>query len=347
MVKVPVIQKYTNIEKLPPGFLPALAAFLGNLLVAFLKWVAFFGSGSSAMFSEAIHSVADVANQALLLLGVQRTKRKPNKEFAYGCGRERFFWALISACGVFFLGAGITVYRGISGFLHPQQVQHDPFAFVVLGIAFFVELGTLWLAHRELKRRHPDYTLREALEEGDPVTVAVFYEDTVAVIGVAVAATAIALSSITGSPYWDAGGALIIGFLLGGIALFLINKNRKYIIGRSMPEEIAEKVTDMLIADPMIESVHDFKSATLDVGVYRVKCEIELNGTALLRELNRKGLLQSEYETIKEGKYDDFLRFCADYADRIPRVIGERINKLEAKIQKALPEVRHIDIEIN
>src|SRR4051812_12294498 len=107
------------------GFIPTITALASNVLVTASKFLAASVSGSSVMFSEAVHSTADTVNQVLLLIGVQRSLKKADDHFEYGYGNERFFWALISACGVFFLGAGFTAYRGFLFLIHPQHIEFN------------------------------------------------------------------------------------------------------------------------------------------------------------------------------------------------------------------------------
>src|SRR3989344_3924715 len=118
------------------GFWPVAAAVVGNAAVMVGKFAAALASGSSSMFSEAVHSLADTLNQALLLVGLRRSLKKADESFEYGYGRERFFWALISACGIFFVGAGITAYKGITMLLDPHAIEFSPIIFVVLLFAF-------------------------------------------------------------------------------------------------------------------------------------------------------------------------------------------------------------------
>ncbi len=328
------------------GFVPALAALLGNLFIAILKWLGFFASGSSAMFAEGVHSIADVSNQALLLFGVVRARRAPTPEFEYGYGRERFFWALISACGIFFLGAGITLFHAWESIMHPMRSGLSSFSSGILIVAFVIELGTLVVALRALKSRFRTQTWSYALTHGDPVTVAVVYEDAVAVLGVLVALASMWLAEYTGEARWDGFGALIIGGLLAFIAIVLIRKNHQYLIGRSMPESMRRKIVKLLEKDPIIEKVIDFKSSTLGLDEYRVKCEVEINGSALFREIREREFVSDRFEEVAHDE-DAFVRFCVEYADRIPRVIGEHINRVEAIVQKAYPTVIHIDIELN
>lgn len=328
------------------GLLPVVTALIGNIAVAMIKFSAAFVSGSSAMFSEAVHSVADTLNQSLLLVGIRRSMKKPDAEFVYGYGYERFFWALISACGIFFIGAGVTMYNGISSLIEPNTLEYNPFIFVVLGASFFIESITFVIAWRELKRRYPGLSLSQRIQRGDPSTLAVFFEDGVALLGICIASVAIGLSLLTGSHIYDAVGSSVIGILLGGAAMFLILRNRSFLMGRSIPDEVEEDIIAMIEADPAIERVLDFKSTVLNVGIFRIKCEIEFNGNALLKEISESVPLKDAYEDVREN-YEEFKKFCVDYADRIPRLVGKRIDDIEKRIKTKHPSVRYIDIELN
>lgn len=328
------------------GFLPVFAALTGNVFIMIIKWIGFFATGSGALFSEAVHSVADVFNQILLMVGIQKSQRPSDEDFHYGYSNERFFWALISACSIFFLGAGITVYHGVMGFLHKESIHISSVAFLILAIAFVIEAGTFLIALRELRAKNKKRKWRETLAYGDPTTIAVLLEDAVAVFGVSIAFFSILMSKITGNAYWDSVGSIVIGVLLGAMAIILININRSFLMRKSIPEETEERVIEILENDPAIEKVLDFKSVVIDVGIYHVKCEVEINGSALMRKMYRENALKAEFEKI-DSEYNEFLRFCVDYADRVPRMIGTRIDEVEKRIKDEIPEVRHIDIEVN
>ncbi|NTV40769.1 MAG: cation diffusion facilitator family transporter [Candidatus Moranbacteria bacterium] len=328
------------------GILPVLAALAGNVFIMILKWIGFFATGSGALFSEAVHSVADVFNQFLLMVGIKKSQRVADGDFHYGYSNERFFWALISACSIFFLGAGVTVYHGVIGLFHKEVAHINLIAFVILAISFVVEAGTFLLALRELKKHNKKRNWQETFEYGDPTTIAVLLEDSVAVIGVGIAFFSILLSKLTGNYFWDSVGSIVIGVLLGVMAIVLININRGFLMRKSIPEETEEKVIEILENDPAIEKVLDFKSVVIDIGKYHIKCEVEINGSALMRNMYRGKALKNEFEEIN-GDYSEFLRFCVDYADRVPRMIGTRIDEVEKKIKDEVPEVRHIDIEVN
>ncbi|MEK7480417.1 MAG: cation transporter, partial [Patescibacteria group bacterium] len=152
------------------GLVSVTAAIFGNALVTLIKTSAALTSGSSVMFAEAVHSFADTLNQTLLFIGVRRSVKKPSKHFIYGYGHERFFWALLSACGIFFVGAGVTVYRGVLSLLHPEPVEINALIFLVLGASFIIESGTFLIAARELKRSYPDIPWSRRLAIADPTT---------------------------------------------------------------------------------------------------------------------------------------------------------------------------------
>jgi len=326
------------------GFWPVASALGGNLLVTIFKFVGFFLSGSGALFSEGIHSFADTANQAFLMIGIQRSSKKADAEFSYGYGHERFFWALISACGIFFLGAGVTIYKGITDLQHSVGVHISPIIFILLFVSFLIEGATFIIAFRAIKIK--DRSIAYSLRVGDPSSIAVLYEDGVAVLGIFIAFLSIALTYLTGKHYWDALGSILIGVLLAIVAIILIAKNREYLMEKSMPEEMRDRIIKILESEVAIEKVIDFKSSTLDFGKYRIKCEVEFHGPALIKSMYRDGDLKEEFEYI-DNDYDEFVRFCVDYLDRVPRLIGSKIDTIEKKIQKEFPEVIHVDIEIN
>jgi zinc transporter 9 len=328
------------------GLLPVIAAFFGNATVCVAKFAGFALTGSGAMFSEAVHSFADTANQSLLIIGVKKTKKQPNHLFPYGYGRERFIWALISACGIFFIGAGVTIYHGVEALINKPEIHFNAWNLYILLAAFIIESFTLWLAFKDVRRHFPNDTWGCIFKKADPTTLAVIYEDGLAVIGVALAGLSIILSQITGQIFWDAVGSIAIGTSLGIAAIVLIAKNRNYLITKCIPAEAEELVLEVLNSDPAIEKVLDFKSAVLDVDKYLIKCDIEFNASALMKEFNKHHFLENEYEDVKES-YENFLKFSVDYMDRVPRLVGQKIDDLEKKIRAKVPEAVFIDMEIN
>lgn len=322
------------------------AAVVGNAIIAVIKLLGFLSSGSGSLFSEAIHSFADTSNQALLMIGVKRSSKQATDAFSYGYKKERFLWALISACGIFFIWAGVTTYHGIITLMSPGEIHINQRTFIILGISLVIESITLGIAINEIKKSSTHRKRKLIMEHGDPITLAVVYEDTIAVVGVIIATTGLLASYITKNPLRDSITSIIIWILLWFMAIVLINKNRKLLIGKSIPSEIKDGIIEIMEQDEIIEKVLDFKSTMLDMDTYHIKCEIECNGTGLLKEINRNNFLKNEYKEVKES-YEDFLEFCIDYTRRVPRIIGTKIDTLEKKIKDKYPQVRHIDIEIN
>ena len=328
------------------GFLPTLAAFAGNLIVTVIKFVGFVVSGSSAMFSESIHSLADTANQSLLLIGVQKSTKKADIDYNYGYGRERFVWALISACGIFFVGCGVTVYHGINVLLHPEDMSFHVIVFYILILAFIVESITFIIALKDAWKNSQEKTFLDIIKNGDPAILAVLYEDGIAVLGVLIALLGIGLSYLTGNHIFDPLSSILIGLLLGIMAILLISKNRNYLLTKSIPEDIREQVLEILNNEPTIEKVLDFKSSVVDINKYLIKCEVEFNASALIEHLEKHGFLKREYPLAAKD-YNGFMKFCVEYMDRVPRMIGKEIDKIEKEIHTKIPQIIFIDIEIN
>jgi zinc transporter 9 len=321
-------------------------AIIGNSFIAILKIIGYLASGSASLFGEAIHSIADTLNQALLLFGVKRSVKKADTKFTYGYGSERFLWALISACGIFFLGAGVTIYHGIEALSHAHEIYVSPLMVGILLTALIVESFTLYKAYEELTRHTVGDTFKEKLANGDPVTVAVVYEDTAAVMGVVFALISLALASVSGSAIYDAVGSIAIGILLGVIALYLIAKNREFLLGKAIPPHISEEIFDLIAASPYIEKVVGFQSEVLDVGRYHVKCEVEFNGAALLSEIIEQDDLREEYDALKDD-FEEFKKFVVYQTNRIPRLIGRKIDEIEKQVHTKYPQVVSLDIELN
>lgn len=333
------------MNKHAQGFSSVLFALIGNTIITLIKFFGFFVSGSVVLFSEAIHSLADTMNQALLMVGIKKSGKAANEEFSYGYGQERFLWALISACGIFFLGAGVTVVSGINSLRHPEAVHITSLSFIILIFSFFIEGYTFFRAIKELRQNGKLNGSKHLLDDGDPMTIAVIYEDGVALLGVLVAFFSILLSKITGDVYWDAVGSIIIGLMLATIAIILINKNRSFLMNKSIPEPVKKKIIKLLQSDPAVEKVLNFQSTILDIGCYHIKCEIEFNGSALIKKMD-SGDLREEYENIN-GDYEEFKKFLVRQIDRIPRIIGQHIDDIEKKIKQEVPNIEHIDIEVN
>ncbi len=303
-------------------------AITANTLVCILKFMVAFAGGSAAMLAEAVHSLADTANQALLWVGIRRSEIGPSREFPFGRGQERFVWGLISACGIFFVGAGVTIYHGIIGLLHPEMPNIDLWTLSVLLFALVAE-GISFLVALKEKR------------QGDTANLAVLMEDGAAVFGVFLAGAAIALTKYTGKPFWDAVGSIIVGIMLAVIAIILIRENLLYLIEKASPEELQEEVRKEIEHLPLVEHIKDIRMIVLTPDSHHIRAEVELNGYLLVREMEDS--LREDFREIED--FGDFLQFCASFANRVTRTVGAKIDEMEEQLKKKMPYLKHVDIK--
>jgi len=317
-------------------------AIVGNALVMVAKFVAFLFTGSGAMLSETIHTLADLINQILLMVGIVRSTRDPDHIYEYGYQSERYVWALISAVGIFFLGCGVTVYHGIQSLLHPHELKELGWALGVLIFSFVLEGIVLWVAVRAARQQAKGRPLLHFLRyEADPAVVAVVLEDAAACLGVLIAFGAIVMSRVTGEPYWDAIGSLIIGVLLGAIAIWLIARNSSLLVGASIPEPIRQQVRKIIEADPAVEEIVDLKTRILDTETYRIKADIHFDGGVLADKLRPQ--LREAYDRIKT--FEEFEKFAHEFGDDVVELLAKEIDIIERRIREKVPQAKHLDLE--
>lgn len=321
-----------------------IAAIVGNSLVMLAKFTAFLFTRSGTMLSEAIHTLADLLNQILLLVGIVRSDRRPDSEFAYGYGSERYVWALISAVGIFFLGCGVTVYHGVDALIRQHEPDFDNIAWPmgVLIVSLVLEGYVLWVAVQSVRKQAGAKPFFQYLwHEADPAVVAVVLEDSAACLGCVMALVAIGLSKWTGHGYWDGIGSIAIGILLGAIAIWLIRRNSQLLIGASIPEHVRLQVLRILNQNPAVEEVVDMKTRVLDTETYRIKADVRFDGKALARQLEPQ--IEEAYGEVKS--LSDFKSYSAQLADDVVDLLADEIDAIEMRIAKDIPQARHMDIE--
>ncbi len=228
-----------------------------NTAIAGAKGFGWFVTGSPTLFAEMIHSFADVGNQVLLKVGEVRGRGAPDNVHPFGRGQEKFFWALVSAVSVFFIGCGINLYHGVHALLARQAVE--PFTLLILGLLVFALLLELWTFTVALKEIGGWPGLRE--NRTNTTVLAVLLEDAVALLGILLTLLVAGISWLHGPrPEFDAAVAIFVGVLLGAMALFLATLNRKLLIDASDPE--VDQQAQAWLAARGIHS--DVKSLVLD-----------------------------------------------------------------------------------
>jgi zinc transporter 9 len=314
-----------------------LAALAGNSFVTLIKVVGFLASGSGAMLSEAVHSGADTANQALLYLGLRRGTRGADDDHHYGYGSDRFIFGLLSASGIFFVGCGVTVYHGIHSMLHPRLPEIGLLTLGVLGLSLLIEGAVLAFAFRTLNSQRAGAPWGAFLRDGaDPATTAIVLEDGVAVTGVLLAAAGMLAAKWTGVAQLDALASILIGLLLGGVAVYLVVQNRKLLMGGAVPDAAEAKFVEVLRGWPSVLEVRDVKTRQITPEAYQFKAEI------VFRPEHFGALLEARHPKPRGGSE----AFTA-LADAMVGALSRDIDRLEAKVREAIPFARHIDIEVD
>jgi cation diffusion facilitator family transporter len=289
-------------------------ALAANFGIAVAKFVAAAWTGSSAMLSEAIHSLVDTGNQGLLLLGIKRSERPADAAHPFGYSKELYFWSYVVAILLFSLGAGVAIYEGVDKLIDPHPIT-DPFVnYVVLAVAFVLEAISATKATGEFNRRRGSAPTLMALRASkDPALFTVLLEDMAALLGLTIAAIGIAISDITGSPAADAYASILIGMLLGAVAAFMSIEIRSLIIGEAASPETRRDIHEAIVA--------------------------ELVPGRPLRAVN-------EIRTLHLGPTDILVVASVDFEDgETAASIEAATTRIEQAIRARHPEVRRIFIE--
>lgn len=323
-----------------------------NFLVFSLKFGVWLATSSHVMLAEVVHSVADFANQALLLYGLNSSKRAPDALHPYGYSKERFVWSLISAVGIFCLGSGATIVNGVQNLWTSQPPGNIMYAALVIGGSFIIEGASLAVAVHAVRKgaAAEGMTVRDYVWRGhDPTSVAVMTEDGAAVTGLVIAAASLVAVNLTGNPIYDPIGSIIVGNLLGVVAIFLIQRNRHALIGRAIDDHDMKRVLEFLKNDPVVDSVYDCKSEVIGPGFFRFKAEIDFNGVILVQNyLSRTGpeeWAKKFRSAANENDDAEMLKTMSLYGEEVVTALGSEVDRLEKEIQEIVPGIRHVDIE--
>jgi cation diffusion facilitator family transporter len=237
--------------------LPAvIAAIIGNLAIATVKFIAAAMTGSSAMISEGIHSVVDTGNGCLLLVGLKKSEKPANERHPFGYGKEVYFWSLIVAMSVFGIGGGLSIYEGVDHLLDPSPLEDPTINYIVLGLSFLFEAISFTIAYRQFRRHKGARGPISAIRHGkDPSMFTVVFEDTAALIGLAIAFVGIFLGHQFDNVYFDGAASVCIGLLLAAVALWLATETKGLLVGERADPALVKEVETIAAGDAAVVSV--------------------------------------------------------------------------------------------
>jgi len=285
-------------------------AMAANVAIAIVKFIAASVTGSSAMMSEGIHSAVDTGNSLLLLLGMKRSQRPPDRGHPFGHGKEIYFWSLIVAILVFSLGGGMSVYEGISHIQHPEPIK-DPFwNYVVLLTSMVFEGASLVYAIREFNKTKGRMGFwAEVSMSKDPGLFAVIYEESAAITGLIIALAGVFLGHYFNNPVYDAVASMLIGAVLIFVAINMVRESRGLLVGESADWGIVKGIYDLVNSNPKVKTLYYPLTMHLAPNEVLLALDVEFDRVMTVNEL---------FTTI---------------------------TKLEDHIKKAYPDVKKIYIE--
>ena len=292
-----------RLEQVSKSKIAISAAIAGNVAIAITKFVAAAFTGSSAMLSEAIHSVVDTGNGCLMLLGVRKSRRPPDSDHPFGHGHELYFWTLIVGVLIFAVGGGMSVYEGIMHILHPTVPDNPAWSYSVLAIATVFE-GTTWLFGWKAFNieRGRKGVLETIHDTKDPTSFTVLLEDSAALLGLVFAFFGIFLGSQLQMPYLDGVASVSIGLLLCGVAVLMVYESKGLLIGEGLDRQELESIRELVQGDPAVERVRHLH--TMYLGPHEVLLTIELRFHSDITALDVRRAVRRLQEVIQSRHPD-------------------------------------------
>jgi len=265
-------------------------ALTANVCIAIAKFAAAFYTGSGAMLAEAVHSLVDSANQALLMLGLKRAKQPPNPDFPLGYGKAIYFWSFIVAIMLFSMGGLFSLYEGWHKLLHPEDIKSP---FIAIGVLLFsvVAEGMAFAGCiREVNKERGNLTFFQWFKETRRSEfLVIFGEDFAALIGLTFALSAISLAIVTKNPMWDAIGTLGIGVLLITVAIFISIEVKALLIGQGVKPSERKRMMDFLLEQKQVDEVFNLLTYQLGTDVMvaiKAKMKRQDSDIALIESIN-------------------------------------------------------------
>jgi cation diffusion facilitator family transporter len=257
-----------------------LVALLANLAVAMAKGIAALLTGSAGLFAETAHSVADSMNEVLLLVGVRSSERPADSSHPHAYGEDRYFWSLLSAFGIFVTGALLSIGEGIEAIRSPRRLESVWVGLLVLGLSAAFE-GWSWLVSKRQISEEADDRATDVRgfirSTSDPAPVAVFLEDSAALIGIGLAAGGLVLHAWTGSAIYDALASISVGLLLAYVAWRLVALNRRLIIGASASRRTVDRLVSEVERRPWITAVANARAVVIGPGRLALSLDVTVD----------------------------------------------------------------------
>ena len=258
-----------------------LVAFGVNVLIAVAKTAAAVITQSASLVAEAAHSWADAGNEIFLLVADRRSRRPPDRAHPFGHGREAYVWSLFAAVGLFVAGAVVSVTHGVQELRHAEPAQNFAVGYIVLAVSFVLETVSFLQSVRQAKPEAESMQrdlLEHVLATSDPTLRAVFAEDSAALIGLVIATAGLGLHQLTNNPVPDAVGSILIGALLAVVAVILINRNRRFLIGQEADPRVRKAAIQALLAEPEVARVTYLRLEIVGPRMVSVIGDVDLSG---------------------------------------------------------------------
>lgn len=257
-----------------------LAALAGNVLIAATKFIAAAVTGSAAMLAEGVHSLVDTGNEVLLLYGLRRAGRPPDRLYPFGYGKEIYFWSFVVAILIFAAGAGVSIYEGLLHIAQPRPLDDPLVNYLVLALALLFEGSSLYVARREFARSKGRRSYREAVHESkDPTRFVVLLEDSAAILGLLVAFAGIGLAQLTGADWLDGTASLVIGLILAVTAIWLARETKGLLIGESADSATVRGIRTLLEGHAGVRHVNEVLTLHMGPEFVLVTISIEFADT--------------------------------------------------------------------
>lgn len=270
------------------SWVTVIIAFAANIAVAIAKTIAAIMTGSAALVAEAAHSWADAGNEVFLLIAEKRSARPADAKHPLGYGREAYVWSMFAAFGIFTVGAAVSIWHGVQSLFVDEASSDYTVGYIVLAVSAVLEGFSFAQSVRQARRRAATLrqpVLRYVLKGSNPTLRAVFAEDAAALIGLVIAFLAMLLHQLTGIAAFDAIGSIIIGVLLGIVAIVLIDRNRRYLVGENVTPHIRNMILRDLLQDRDIVEVTYLHVEFIGSGKVYVVAAVDLVGDAKESEL--------------------------------------------------------------